>query len=216
MSHPNIEDLRQGHDPRLPRNRGVNVLPGARSIAEGTAATVMGEAVTGGAFALLGVEPQLGRAIQPEDDVARGGHPVVMLSHGYWQRAFGGDPQVVGRTLRMGRRSYTIIGVAPADYRGGLPALTPAFFVPMAMANELMGVDMLDQRDFHSFFVKARLAPGVTRAQAEHAASLVADVSHRRAAGRVGSRRAVRARADRPTCRSSQAWIRSCARRPGC
>ena len=78
--------------------------------------------MTGGAFALLGIEPQLGRAIQPEDDVARGGHPVVMLSHGYWQRAFGGDPQVVGRTLRMGRRSYTIIGVAPADYRGGLPA----------------------------------------------------------------------------------------------
>ena len=134
----------------------------------------MGEAVTGGAFALLGVEPQLGRAIQPEDDVARGGHPVVMLSHGYWQRAFGGDPQVVGRTLQMGRRSYTIIGVAPADYRGGLPAVTPAFYVPMAMLDELMGVEMLDQRDFHSFFVKARLAPGVTRAQAEHAASLVA------------------------------------------
>ena len=134
----------------------------------------MGEAVTGGAFALLGIEPRLGRAIQPEDDVARGGHPVVMLSHGYWQRAFGGDPQVVGRTLQMGRRSYTIIGVAPADYRGGLPAITPAFYVPMAMLDELMGVEMLDQRDFHSFFVKARLAPGVTRAQAEHAASLVA------------------------------------------
>ena len=134
----------------------------------------MGEAVTGGAFALLGIEPDIGRAIQPEDDVARGGHPVVMLSHGYWQRAFGGDPQVVGRTLRMGRRAYTIIGVAPADYRGGLGPVTPAFFVPMAMADELMGVDMLDQRDFHSFFVKARLAPGVTRAQAEHAASLVA------------------------------------------
>ncbi len=134
----------------------------------------MGEAVTGGAFALLGVEPQLGRAIQPEDDVARGGHPVVMLSHGYWQRAFGGDPQVVGRTLRMGGRGYTIIGVAPADYRGGLPAITPAFYVPMAMADELMGVEMLDQRNWHSFFVKARLAPGVTRAQAEHAASLVA------------------------------------------
>ena len=81
----------------------------------------MGEAVTGGAFALLGVEPRLGRAILPEDDIARGGHPVVMLSHGYWQRAFGADPQVVGRTLRMGGRSYTIIGVAPAHYRGGTP-----------------------------------------------------------------------------------------------
>ena len=79
----------------------------------------MGEAVTGGAFALLGVEPLLGRAIQPDDDIARGGHPVVMLSHGYWQRAFGADPHVVSRTLRMGGRNYTIIGVAPPNYRGG-------------------------------------------------------------------------------------------------
>ena len=135
----------------------------------------MGEAMTGGAFALLGVQPHLGRAILPEDDIARGGHPVVMLGHGYWQRAFGADPQVVGRTLRMGGRAYTIIGVAPANYYGGTAVLTPAFYVPMAMANELMGVDMLDQRDWHSFFAKARLAPGVTRAQAEHAASLVAE-----------------------------------------
>jgi predicted permease len=134
----------------------------------------MGEAVTGGAFALLGIQPLLGRAILPEDDIVRGGHPVVMLSHGYWQRAFAADPKVVGGTLRMGGRTYTIIGVAPATYRGSLPAVTPAFHVPMAMVEELMGVDVLDRRDFHSFFVKARLAPGVTRAQAEHAASLVA------------------------------------------
>ena len=173
MSHPNIEDLRKGTT-HVFRGIAASAFAVAQIDRGGTVATVMGEAVTGGAFALLGIEPQLGRAIQPEDDVARGGHPVVMLSHGYWQRAFGGDPQVVGRTLQMGRRSYTIIGVAPADYRGGLPAITPAFYVPMAMLDELMGIEMLDQRDFHSFFVKARLAPGVTRAQAEHAASLVA------------------------------------------
>jgi len=173
MSYPNIEDLRRGTTQVF-----IGIAASAFTIAPidrgGTVATVLGEAVTGGAFALLGVEPQLGRAIQPEDDVARGGHPVVMLSHGYWQRAFGGDPQVVGRTLQMGRRGYTIIGVAPADYRGGLPAVTPAFFVPMAMQNELMGIEMLDVRFMHSMLVKARLAPGVTRVQAAHAASLVA------------------------------------------
>ncbi|HLG59834.1 MAG TPA: ABC transporter permease [Vicinamibacterales bacterium] len=174
LSHPNIEDLRKGT---------ANVFGGivASTFAfapldrDGTAAMVMGEAMTGGTFALLGVQPLLGRAIQPEDDIARGGHPVVMLGHGYWQRAFGADPQVVGRTLRMGGRAYTIIGVAPANYHGGTAVLTPAFYVPLAMANELMGVEMLDQRDWHSFSVKARLAPGVTRAQAEHSASLVAE-----------------------------------------
>ena len=172
-SHANIEDLRKG-------TTGVfsgivaSTFTGAPIEHGGTAAYVMGEAVTGGLFALLGIEPLLGRAIQPEDDVARGGHPVVMLSHGYWQRAFGADPQVVGRTLRMGGRNYTIIGVTPADYHGNLPALTPAFYVPMAMQDELMGAEMLDQRSNHGFFVKARLAPSVTRARAEHAASLVA------------------------------------------
>jgi predicted permease len=173
MSHPNIEDLRKGTT-HVFRGIAASTFAVTQIARAGAASTVMGEAVTGGTFALLGIEPRLGRAIQADDDVARGGHPVVMLSHGYWQRAFGADPQVVGRTLQMGGRSYTIIGVAPADYRGGLPAITPAFYVPMAMQDELMGVEMLDRRDFHSFFVKARLAPGITRAQAEHAASLVA------------------------------------------
>ena len=173
MSYPNIEDLRRGTT-RVFSGIAASTFSLAQIDRGGTVATVLGEAVTGGAFALLGVEPQLGRAIQPQDDVARGGHPVVMLSHGYWQRAFGADPQVVGRTLQMGRRAYTIIGVAPAGYRGGLPAITPAFFVPMAMQNELMGIEMLDRRNWHGILVKARLAPGVTRVQAEHAASLVA------------------------------------------
>jgi predicted permease len=172
-SHANIEDLRKGTTGVF-SGIAASTFVGAPIDRDGVPTYVMGEALTGGAFALLGVEPMLGRAILPEDDIARGGHPVVMLSHGYWQGAFGADPQVVGRTLRMGGRRYTIVGVAPANYRGGLPAVTPAFYVPMAMVDELMGVEMLDQRDYHSFFARARLAPGVTQSQAEHAASLVA------------------------------------------
>jgi hypothetical protein len=176
MSYPNIEDLRRG-TAHVFRGIAVSTAFPAQIDEAGTVGMggmVMGEAVTGGAFALLGIEPHLGRTILPEDDVARGGHPVVMLSYGHWQRAFGGDPQVVGRTLAIGTREYTIIGVAPADYRGGIVAITSAFYVPMAMADELMGTDLLGQRNSHTFFVKARLAPGVSRAQAEHAASLVA------------------------------------------
>jgi macrolide transport system ATP-binding/permease protein len=174
MSHPNIEDLREGTTQVFTGIAASTFFP-VPIESGGTTRIVMGELVTGGAFALLGVEPLLGRAILPEDDMARGGEPVVMLSYGYWQRAFAADPQVVGGTLRLGGRGYTIIGVAPAHYRGAFPPLTPAFYVPMTMANELMGVDMLSQRNSHSLFVKARLAPGVTRAQAEHAGSLVAE-----------------------------------------
>jgi predicted permease len=173
-SYANVEDLRKGTTDVF-SGIAVSTFAMAQVGGEGgLGTTVMGEAVTGGAFALLGIEPHLGRAIQREDDVARGGHPVVMLSHGYWHRAFGADPHVVGRTLRMGIRNYTIIGVAPADYRGGLPVITPAFYVPLAMLDELMSFEMLDRRDFHSFFTKARLADGVATVQAEHAASQVA------------------------------------------
>jgi putative ABC transport system permease protein len=117
MSHPNIEDLRKGTTQVFNGIAASTFFP-VPIDGGGTARIVMGEVVTGGAFALLGVEPLFGRAILPEDDIARGGHPVVMLSYGYWQRAFGADPDVVGRTLRLGGRGYTIIGVAPADYRG--------------------------------------------------------------------------------------------------
>ena len=206
LSHPNIEDLRRGTT-HVFRGIAASTFAVAQIDRGGTTATVVGEAVTGGAFALLGIEPKLGRAIQPEDDVARGGHPVVMLSHGYWQLSFGGDPQVVGRTLQMGRRGYTIVGVAPADYRGGLPAVTPAFYVPMAMQDELTGTASLDRRDFHSFLVKARLAPGVTRAQADHAASLVA-ASLTTRDQRGDSRGAVCARAGSEVLGTLD-WIRS-------
>jgi predicted permease len=174
LSYPNLEDLRKGTTQVFSGIAASTFFPVPIDRGE-IAAIDMGEVVTGGSFAILGIQPLLGRAILPEDDVALGGHPVVMLSYGYWQRAFGADPQVVGRTLRIGGRGYTIIGVAPADYRGAFPPLTPAFYVPMAMANELMGVDILSQRDSHAFFVRARLAPGVTRTSAEHTASLVAE-----------------------------------------
>jgi predicted permease len=173
LSYPTIEDLRRGTTGVF-RGIAASAIAAGQVQNGGTSGLLIGEAVTGGAFALLGIEPEIGRAIQPSDDVSRGGHPVVMLSHAYWRRAFGGDPQVIGRTLQMSGRGYAIIGVAPAAYRGGLPALTPAFYVPMAMFDEVMGADSLDRRGFHSFFVKARLAPGVTRPQAEHATSLVA------------------------------------------
>ena len=183
LSYPNIEDLRRGTTGVF-RGIAASAVAAGQVQRGGTAGAIIGEAVTGGAFALLGVEPHLGRAIQSSDDVTRGGHPVVMLSYAYWQRAFGGDPGAVGRTLQLSGRGYTIVGVAAPSYRGGLPAITPSFYVPMAMFDEVMGADALDRRGFHSFFVRARLLPGVTMAEASHAASLVAaSLSRTRPAG---------------------------------
>ena len=84
--------------------------------------------VSGGYFALLGARPALGRAIGPEDDVA-GAAPVVVLSHGAWQRYFGGDARVLGRSLRMHDTgiAHAIVGVMPPglDYPRGTEFWAP-------------------------------------------------------------------------------------------
>lgn len=127
------------------------------------------EAVTGDYFSVLGIRPAMGRLLSEEDHVAPGAHPVVVLGHGYWERSFASDPGVVGAQLRMGGRPYTVIGVAPADFRGSLRGLEPDVFVPIMMYDQLQGNDgnVLENRGNQSLFAKGRLAPGATFAQAE-------------------------------------------------
>jgi predicted permease len=77
-----------------------------------------GQSVTGNFFELLGLSPAVGRLIDPADDEFGGGSAVVVLSHALWQDRFGGDPDVVGTTVRLGGQAYEVIGVAPRGYLG--------------------------------------------------------------------------------------------------
>ncbi|HUQ80424.1 MAG TPA: ABC transporter permease, partial [Gemmatimonadaceae bacterium] len=122
------------------------------------------ELVNGDYFRLLGLRAQVGRLLGPEDDAAPGAHPVVVLSHDYWQRAFAGEPTVVGRRMRLSGREYTIIGVAPGNYTGTISGIVPAVFAPITMINQLQADvrDQLAQRGNHSAFLKVRLAPGAS------------------------------------------------------
>ena len=96
LSYPDFEALRDSTT-HVFGGIGVAGIVFAPVDRAGRVSTISGQAVTGNYFPLLGVEASLGRVIGASDDVAPGGHPVVMLSHGYWQRAFGGDLDVVGR-----------------------------------------------------------------------------------------------------------------------
>ena len=171
LSYPDFEALRDSTT-HVFGGIGVAGIVFAPVDRAGRVSTISGQAVTGNYFPLLGVEASLGRVIGASDDVAPGGHPVVMLSHGYWQRAFGGDLDVVGRELRLSARAYTIIGVAPATYRGSL--LAPEFYIPMTMYGVLMGVNVRENRGLHNLSGMARLAPEATLAQAKTAVAAVA------------------------------------------
>jgi putative ABC transport system permease protein len=129
--------------------------------------TLFAELVNGDYFPLLGLAPEAGRLLGPEDDGAEGAHPVVVLSNDYWRRAYGGNPNVVGREIRLAGRAYTIVGVAPADYEGTFPGIAPALFAPIGMINQLQAGtgDQLHDRAGHAVFLKVRLAPGASMAQ---------------------------------------------------
>ncbi len=94
--------------------------------------------VTGNFFSLLGLGAAHGRLLNPRDDETPGGHPVVVLSHGYWVRRFGEDPAAVGRTLRLNGTEYVIVGVARAGFDGVTAGSVTDVWIPMAMQSQLI------------------------------------------------------------------------------
>ena len=174
-SYPDYLDLRRGAR-TLAGLVGYVPAVGAVRIGDRTRATA-GEAVTGNYFQVLGVPAVHGRVLLPDDD-RPGATPVVVISSGLWANLYGGDPEVIGRSFRIGGRPYTVVGVAPEDF-GGLtpPILTPAFWMPMAWVDDVQPTVMhngspapggarLESRGFRWLFVKGRLRDGNTAAGA--------------------------------------------------
>jgi predicted permease len=87
--------------------------------------------VTSGYFEVMGVEPLLGRWFVESEDEGIGDHPVTVLSYALWRDRFGSDPDVLGRTIRLNREVYTIVGVAPESFRGHLFAVHPSLWAPV-------------------------------------------------------------------------------------
>jgi putative ABC transport system permease protein len=136
---------------------------------------IWGQVVSGNFFDVLQVRPILGRAFSPEEDKTPGAHAVVVISHGLWQRRLGGDVNIVGKTIDLNGRAYTVIGVAPDSFKGTKFGLSLEFWAPMMMVEELWrSPGMLSERDSHWMNVLARLKPGVTRAQASAEMSAIA------------------------------------------
>ncbi len=137
---------------------------------------VVGEVVSDNYFDVLGVRPALGRPFLEEEFSARGAFPVTILSHGFWQNRFGGAADVVGRTLRINGTPYTVIGVAPQEFGGMMPAVTAQLWIPLAMVDEVeplgnqrvtggggggVAESILDRRGRHFLWMRGRIRPGV-------------------------------------------------------
>ena len=129
---------------------------------------VLGVMASANHFSVLGVNAALGRTFIPAEDTGRGAHPVAVLSWSTWKGAFGGDPKIIGRSIVLNGRSYSVIGVAPQEFRGALPLVIPAMWVPLTQYDDIRPGqhDGYTERGSNSFNLIARLKPGVTLAQA--------------------------------------------------
>jgi predicted permease len=181
-SYPDFLSIRDG----APAFADLAAHAHARGILSGGGgkpALVTGEVVTANYFPLLGVRPVIGRGFLPEENVGEGAHPVVVLSHGLWQRRFGGRADVLSETLQISGVTYTIVGVAPPGFAGTVPGIVPEFWTPLMMVDRLNfsgiqantddqpNVPRIQNRGMRWLFVKGRLADGRTieeaRAQVE-------------------------------------------------
>ena len=131
--------------------------------------TISGEGVlvSGSYFPVLGIQPAVGRLLDPRDDQKVGESLVAVLSHGYWLSRFDGNPAVVNETLIVNGQHLTIVGVAPAGFEGTTLGSKPQLFVPITLRNLLEpGWNQFANRRSYWAYVFGRLRPGVSIDQA--------------------------------------------------
>ena len=170
FSYPMFRDLRRDQtvftDIVAHRGFGANVAYRGRTL------SVQGMQVSGSYFPTLGLAPAVGRLFGPEVDEPIGGHPVVVLSHEFWQSDLGGTRDVLGEPLVVNGQPLTIVGVAPAGFRGTTFNLPSKVFVPVTMHDRLSpraGGGRFGNRESYWLYLFARLEPGVSREQARAA-----------------------------------------------
>ncbi|MCA0374527.1 MAG: ABC transporter permease [Gemmatimonadetes bacterium] len=155
--------------------RSMNITVG------GLPRTVFAQVASANYFSLLGVTAARGRLFLPAEDTGWRANPVIVLSDGFWRDAFGADPSVIGTRIPVNGQQVTIVGVAPPRFRGLMPVVEPALWIPMtqlpqvwpSMAGEptTWTVNFLD--------IVARLRPGISMAQAAARLDMLADEQRR-------------------------------------
>jgi predicted permease len=139
---------------------------------------VIGQVVSGNYFDVLGVRPAFGRFFVPEEDRTPGTHPVAIVSHGLWRRSFGADPGAIGRPITINGFRYTVVGVTPQDFAGTSLGSVADLYVPVMMQAQATDPQrrrsMLENPNANWLRLIGRLAPGVTREQAQSALAIAA------------------------------------------
>jgi predicted permease len=165
QSYPDYLDLRD-------RNHSFDGLTGfgitqvAFNTGEGPS-LIWGVESSSNYFEALRIQPYLGRFFHDSDDHGPNSAPYIVLSYAYWHSHFHDDRGVIGRTVQLNQHPFTILGVAPPDFRGTIVFISPSFFVPLVNSAQVDGMNALNDRaNRWIFMVVGHLKPGVTLAAA--------------------------------------------------
>jgi predicted permease len=172
-SYPNFRDLRESK--AVAELAGYDVMEFSTGTGE-QQNKEFGQAVTGRYFEMLGIQPATGRLFTGDEQKPERNAQVAIVSDSYWHRQYSADPKVLGETIHLNGKPYTIVGVLPKSYRSihGM-GIEPPIYVPYS--NALKG-DVND-RAAHSLELLMKVAPGVSRQQASAALLSVAEVLER-------------------------------------
>jgi predicted permease len=171
MSFPDLQDYRAATDDLFEDIAGYSV--GFLSLAPqgGRPDRVLVTWITGNYFPLLDVRSVLGRLIRPDEGGPGRADAVVVLGYSTWQRRFGGDPSVVGKTVKVNGQPCTIVGVVPAEFVGTFAFSESELYLPLNWS----GAGDFDNRQARGLHALARLRPEVTIESAQTAMNVVAE-----------------------------------------
>jgi len=167
FSYPEVRDVRDGNTVFSAVAADTIDLFGLE--ANGATRPVWGYEVSGQYFEVVAIKPYLGRLLERADDDHPRASEVAVLTWPAWKSYFGADPNVVGKTVRINKHPYTIVGVTPESFYGTEKFLQPDMFVPMANQASLDGVNWLESRRDKNVFPIVRIKDGIslTQVQAE-------------------------------------------------
>jgi len=144
---------------------------------EGSSDIVVGELVSDNYFKSLGIRPALGRTFTPQEASAFDASAYAVLSDRFWKTKFAAAPDVVGKTFKMNGVVYTVLGVAPSEFTGMVPAVTAQMWIPLTMVEKVepignqrvfgrsTGNNRFERRGQHWMWLKGRMKPGISDAQ---------------------------------------------------
>lgn len=166
-SHLNFLDYRDKNE-AFSDILAYTFAPVSYSGGSGEAKQLFALVTSGNYFDVLGAKAVLGRTFLPDEDKTPGTHPVAVISYASWQRDFGADPQLVGKTISLNRHDFAVVGIAPKNFTGTDLFGSPDLWVPMMMHQQIQpAMTWYNQRRGLFLLMIGRLKPGMTVEQAQ-------------------------------------------------